>query len=128
MKEETPSAIPDYNTKAADTGFFSRFKAPVDIDGFYTPFWPLLIIFASFIFLLLYEVTFLNTKRLILLQQRSQLFDPTARAKEQGEFIRKMGNELQALAPTDPLAAGIVKDFFPKPTDAPKPAADKPKN
>lgn len=130
MKEENPSVIPDYNTKPAETGFLKKFvKAPVDIDGFYTPFWPLLIVFGAYIFLLFYEVTFLNTKRLVLLQQRSQMVDPTAKFKEQREFINTMSKELQALAPTDTVAAAILRDFFPaNPADAAKTPADKPKN
>jgi len=130
MKEEYPSVIPDYNTKPAETGFLKKFiKAPVDIDGFYTPFWPLFIVFGAYTFLLLYEVSFLNTKNLMLLQQRSGMVDPTPKFKEQRDFINIMNKELQALAPTDPAAAAILRDFFPtNPADAGKAPADKPKN
>ena len=42
-------------------------KRPEDIEGFYTPFWPLLIVFLSFVWLLLHEITFLRKRSMSLL-------------------------------------------------------------
>ena len=108
---------------------FRPFAAPKAPEGFYTPFWPLLVVFMAFMILLIYEISFLRSRAMSLRAQNSHLMEGVQKANAQMQFIQGLQGDLSSMAPSHPGAAAILKEFFPPdvavpPADAasPKPA------
>jgi hypothetical protein len=93
--------------------FLKLFSSPKGPDGFYSAFLPLLIVFCAFIVLLLYEVSFLRYRTLILSKQNARLAEAVKKANGQTAFIEGLHKDLQTLAPAHPDAALILTEFFP---------------
>ena len=91
-------------------------KPPQDLEGFYTPFWPVLIVFIALIVLMVYEISVLRYRRLVLIEQNNHMAEYVNKAKVQNDFIEGLHKDLDSLATTDANAARIEKDFFPPDT------------
>jgi hypothetical protein len=104
--------------------WFKFLKAPKDMEGFYTPFWPLLIVFMSFMVLLVYEISFLRSRSMSLHMQISHLTDGVQKANGQLVFIQGLHGDLATMAPSHPAAAQILREFFPPEVETPPMPAD----
>jgi len=93
--------------------FVKLFSTPKGPEGFYSAFLPLLIVFCSFIVLLLYGVSNLRYRTLVLSKQNARLAQAVKRADAQTAFIDGLHKDLQTLAPTHPAASLILREFFP---------------
>lgn len=120
MNQPDTKSVPDYNsglTARPRRRFkFNPLRPPTEANGYYSAFWPLLIVFLSFIMLLLYEVWVLRIRQTMLIQQTTHYANIVQKQKWQGELIEGLHSDLKGLAPTHPAAATMLKDFFP---DAP---------
>jgi hypothetical protein len=96
------------------------FNAPDSLEGYYSPFWPLLIIFFAFIVLLVYEIWFLRFRTVMLNTQITHLVGSLQKANAQTTFIEGVHKDLSALAPTHPDADQLLKEFFPAIPAAPE--------
>src|SRR5260221_13719852 len=63
MNDDTPKTVPDYNTQPAQPQF-DLSKALVEIDGYHSAFWPLVIVFLALSVLFVYEVSYLRYRKL----------------------------------------------------------------
>ncbi|MCE0483529.1 MAG: hypothetical protein LV479_04740 [Methylacidiphilales bacterium] len=118
MNQPEPSGnLPDYNVarepRPRRRFKFNPFRAPTDFSGYYSAFWPLLIVFLSFIILLLYEISVLRFREATLVQRTNHYNEMLDKQKWQADLIQGIHNDLKDLAPTDPAAAALLKDFFP---------------
>jgi len=125
MTAPLPQDAPGYNTTSRPRPRKSKFFAPPkDLEGFYSPFWPLVIVFISLMALLVYQISFLRHRAMVIDIQIKRLADPVQKANAQMVFIQDLRADLTALAPQHPSAAALVKEFFSTvpsiPTDSPK--------
>jgi len=104
-----------YNTMTRPRGRkkMRMLSPPSELEGYYSAFWPLLIVFLAFIILLVYEVSFLRHRAFNLTTQNTRLADGVQKANTQMAFIQGLHGDLANLAPTHPAAAAILKAFFP---------------
>jgi hypothetical protein len=120
MKSPIPENALPYNTtpRPRPTKWLGWLTAPKDFQGFYTPFWPLLIVFLSFIVSLVYEVSLLRYRTIELRTQNLHLTDEAKRADTQLTFTQGLHTDLQALEPSHPVADQLLKEFFPESSGA----------
>jgi len=85
---------------------------PEDFEGYCSPFLPLVIVFAAYIVLLIHEFSFLRERQMALVIQDDHLATEMQRAETQGKFIEGLHSDLMRLAPDDPAAGRVLKDFF----------------
>ncbi len=125
MTTPLPEEVPGYNTtpRLRSKKKLWFLDAPTSLEGYYSPFWPLLIVFLAFIILLVYEISFFRYRTMVLRAQNLHLVDGVKKAKEQIAFIEGVHADLDSLAPGHPAAATLLKEFFP-PVPAAPPAPD----
>ena len=116
-EKEKAAKVPSYNRMAPPKRWrkYNPFAEPDSLEGYYSAFLPLLIVFLAFILLLVYEVWFLRYKALNLVQQNDRLVETLQKAKTQNDFVEGLHKDLQTLASTDPTAASLLKEYFPEP-------------
>lgn len=115
-KNPLPDTAPGYNLpvyRRRRKRFSKLFAPPVGPEGFYSAFLPLLIVFCAFIILLLYEISFLRYRTLVLSKQNARLAEVVKKADAQAAFIEGLHKDLQTLAPAHPAAALMLTEFFP---------------
>ncbi len=112
MDPKNPTHLTDYNSQPAKPKYdFVKFlKEP---DGTYSYYWPLVIVFLAFIFLFVYEVSYLRYRKLIETEQLSHFTGLGKAVKDQTEFALGMQKDMEILAPTHPDVDAILKEYFP---------------
>jgi len=122
MTAPLPQDAPGYNTTSRPRPRKSKFfSPPKDLEGFYSPFWPLVIVFISIMTLMVYQISFLRHRAMVLDMQIKRLAGPVQKASAEMVFIQDLRADLTALAPQHPSAAVLVKEFF---STVPLPATD----
>lgn len=78
-------------------------------------FVPILIILATLIFSTVRDIIALNHRMTTIYQEDAPAEESLKNSGKETEFVESLRTGLQKLAPTDPVAARIVKDMFPAP-------------
>lgn len=128
MSDPLPDKGSSYNTTPRERRRkkFNPFAIPTEAEGFYSPFWPLLVVFLAFIILLVYEISFLRYRTMGLRTQYTRLAGAVQKANAQTEFIKGLHTDLETLAPGHPDVALLLKEFFPSDTSSTPAAAGVP--
>jgi hypothetical protein len=116
MTDPLPENAENYNIAARRRRrkkWFRLFTPPETLEGFYSPFLPLLILFLAFIVLLVYEISSLRYRKIALFKQNARLIQVMQKADEQTQYIEGLHKDLQTLAPAHPAAALLLREFFP---------------
>jgi hypothetical protein len=78
-------------------------------------FVPILIILATLIFSTIRDIIALDRRMTTIYQEDAPAQEILKNSGKQTEFVESLRSGLQKIAPTDPVAARIVKDMFPEP-------------
>jgi hypothetical protein len=115
MTDPLPENAENYNIAARRRRrkkWFRFFMPPETLEGLYSAFLPLLILFLAFIVLLVYEISSVRYRKIALFKQNAHLIQVMQKADEQTQYIEGLHKDLQTLAPADPAAALLLKEFF----------------
>jgi hypothetical protein len=119
--DQEPALNSGYNTnpRPRSRKKFKLFAAPKEPEGFYSPFWPLLVVFMAFVLMFLFEISTLRGRALMMHLQITHMQEALQKANAQTAFIQGLHADIAGLAPTHPIAAAILKEYFPPQTQSP---------
>ncbi len=88
----------------------AEFQFPISV--------PIAIMLVTLIFSCIRDITALNKRMTIMNAENAPALEMLKQSGRQTEFIEALRDGVLKLAPTDPIAAGIARDFFQKPAPA----------
>jgi hypothetical protein len=92
---------------------------PAKAPPVFSAFWPLVVILLTLDFMTARDSYMLHRRTVGLIRDNEQAEGPLKKMAEQNQFVDSFKSDLETLAPGDPAAARILRDFFPPPPTPP---------
>ncbi len=109
MSESTPQFVVDPEDQPLGS------KSAKGLKRGQSLLWPVLVVLLTLIFQTTRDIVTLEKRKESIVQKNTQAAELLKRYGKQTKFVDSLKADLQKLSPTDPIAAKIISDFFPKP-------------